>query len=191
MSSLDVRATGGATANEAMALLRGLARAATACALPLPARQETVEPWRGLGFNVGSNRLVSELGQVLEVVAPPRLTPIPGVRPWVLGVANLRGRLLPVIDLCGYVGLENTAPRPQWRVLVVEDGELYCGLLVEQSFGMMQFEPQEAEEPEEASLDPSIARFVRGGFRQSARPWRVIDVRALVREPAFFDVAAI
>lgn len=174
-----------------MSLLRNVARGAATCALPLPARQEPVEPWRGLGFSVGGDRLVSELGQVLEVLAPPRLTSIPGVRPWILGVANVRGRLLPVIDLCGYLGVETSAPKSQWRVLVVEDGELYCGLLVEQSFGMMQFEPQEAEEPEEMSLDPAIARFVRGGFRQSARPWRILDVRALVRERAFFDVAAL
>ncbi len=175
---------------EGMALLRELARSAAAFALPLPARQATVEPWRGLGFNVGGYRLVSELGQVLEVLAPPRVTVIPGVEPWVMGVANVRGRLLPVIDLCAYLGLEKTTQRPEWRALVVEDGDLYCGLLVEQSFGMLQFEPQEAEVGDDNTVDPGLARFIRSSFRQSAREWRVMDVRALVREPEFFDVGA-
>lgn len=173
-----------------MALLRELARAAAVYALPLPARQATVEPWRGLGFNVGGNRLVSELGQVLEVLAPPRLTPIPGVAAWVLGVANVRGRLLPVIDLCAYLGLASTTARSEWRTLVVEDGDLYCGLQVEQSFGMLQFEPQEAEAGVDDTVEPGLARFTRGSYRQSARQWRVMDVRALVREPQFFEVGA-
>ncbi|MCC5871710.1 MAG: purine-binding chemotaxis protein CheW [Gammaproteobacteria bacterium] len=171
-----------------MALLRNVARSAAAFALPLPAREATVAPWRGLGFNVGGNRLVSELGQVLEVLAPPRVTPIPGVEPWVLGVANVRGRLLPVIDLCAYLGLANTTTRSEWRTLVVEDGDLYCGLLVEQSFGMLQFEPQDAELGDDGKVEPGLARFLRGSFRQSARQWRVMDVRALVREPTFFEV---
>lgn len=173
-----------------MAALEELARSAAVFALPLPARQATVEPWRGLGFNVGGNRLVSELGQVLEVLAPPRLTPIPGVQNWVLGVANVRGRLLPVMDLCAYLGLANTTGRAEWRTLVVEDGDLYCGLLVEQSFGMLQFEPQEAEAEVDDTVEPGLARFIRGSYRQSARRWRVMDVRALVREPAFFEVGA-
>ncbi|MCC5885720.1 MAG: purine-binding chemotaxis protein CheW [Gammaproteobacteria bacterium] len=174
--------------SEGMALLRQVARSAAAFALPLPARQAMVEPWRGLGFNVGGNRLVSELGQVLEVLAPPRLTPIPGVEDWVLGVANVRGRLLPVVDLCTYLGLENTTGRSEWRTLVVEDGDLYCGLLVEQSFGMLQFEPQEAEVGVDEKVEPGLARFIRGSYRQSARQWWVMEVRALVREPKFFEV---
>lgn len=176
--------------SEGMALLREVARSAATFALPLPARQATVAPWRGLGFNVGGNRLVSELGQVLEVLATPRVTPIPGVQSWVLGVANVRGRLLPVIDLCAYLGVANTTQRSEWRILVVEDGDLYCGLLVEQSFGMLQFEPQEAEVGDDDAVEPGLARFVRGSYRQSARQWRVMDVRALVREPTFFEVGA-
>lgn len=176
--------------SEGMALLRGVARSAAAFALPLPARQAMVEPWRGLGFNVGGNRLVSELGQVLEVLAPPRVTPIPGVESWVLGVANVRGRLLPVIDLCAYLGVANTTQRAEWRVLVVEDGDLYCGLLVEQSFGMLQFEPQEADVGGDDIVEAGLARFLRGSYRQGARQWRVMDVRALVRQPTFFEVGA-
>lgn len=174
-----------------MALLREVAASAAAFALPLPASQAAADPWRGLGFNVGGNRLVSEIGQVLEVLATPPLTPVPGVKPWMLGIANVRGRLLPVVDLCGYLGLANTTHHSEWRILVVEDGDLYCGLLVEQSFGMLQFEPQEAEAGEDSAVEPGLVRFLRGSYRQSARQWRVMDVRALAREPTFFEVAAV
>jgi twitching motility protein PilI len=109
----------------------------------------------------------------------------------VLGVANLRGRLLPVIDLCTYLNVSNTTQRSEWRILVVEDGNLYCGLLVEQSFGMLQFEPQEAGVGDDDTVEPGLAPFLRGSYRQSARQWRVIDVRALVREPVFFEGGAV
>jgi twitching motility protein PilI len=179
-----------ASASEAFALLRNMARGAESAALPLPARDVAAEVWRGLGFNVGANRLVSALGEIDEVLAEPVLTPIPGTRAWVTGLANVRGRLVPVVDLCRYLGLEPSTPRSEWRVLVVEDGELLCGLMVEQSFGMMQFElPDHDPDPGEPT-GTRLDAYLRGSFRSSGRQWRVMDIRALVREPEFFEVAA-
>lgn len=175
---------------DAFALLRTMERGASQASLPLPSQEEVVEIWRGLAFNVGANRLVSALGEVLEVIAVPAMARMPGVAPWVSGVANLRGRLLPVVELCGYLGLERTSPASDWRVLVVEDGELFCGLMVEQSFGMMQFELSDYDGTGDAVTGTRLDPYLRGSFRGGGRQWRVIDVRALVREPAFFEVAA-
>ena len=179
-----------ATRLSPLSWLRALAQGATRWSVGVPAGHESEVPARGLGFSIGGQRLVSVIGDVLEVLAPPRLTAVPGVRPWVLGVANVRGRLMPVMDLARYLGFEVSAPDGQWRVLVVEDGELYCGLLVEQSFGMLQFEATDAEPVTPVPGRPELTRFLRGGYRQSGRQWRVMDLRSLVREPAFFEVAA-
>ncbi len=64
---------------------------------------------------------------------------MPGVKPWVKGVANLRGRLLPVMDLGGFLGLELSKARKQRRVLVVEYNDLFVGLLVDEVVGMQHF----------------------------------------------------
>lgn len=175
---------------EAFRFLRELARGATNSALPLPSQQEAAEIWRGLAFTIGANRLISALGEVVEVIAVPTLTTVPGAAPWVSGVANLRGRLLPVVELCGYLGLERTTPAGDWRVLVIEDGDLFCGLMVEQSFGMLQFEVDDYDGSAGEPLGNRLDTFLRGSFRQGPRSWRVVDMRALVRDPAFFEVAA-
>ncbi|NMW25692.1 chemotaxis protein CheW, partial [Rhodanobacter denitrificans] len=54
--------------------------------------------WRGIGFRVGSRLLVSGIDEINELLAVPVLTPVPGTQPWLLGVANVRGNLVPVID---------------------------------------------------------------------------------------------
>jgi twitching motility protein PilI len=175
---------------DAFSQLRALERGAVTHALPLPAQDEVSEQWRGLGFSLGGTRLVAAVGEVVEVLGLHALTRIPGTRPWILGLANVRGRLLPVLDLAGYLDVEHTGPTSQRRVLVVEDGELFCGLLVEQSFGMLQFELQEYDERPREPAPGQLDRFLKGAFRLSGRPWRVMDLRSLVREPAFFEVAA-
>ena len=45
--------------------------------------------WRGIGYRVGPRMLVSEIGEINELLAMPPLTTVPGTRPWLLGVARV------------------------------------------------------------------------------------------------------
>lgn len=86
----------------------------------LPAQQEAVQSWSGIGFRMGGRFFVAPMGEVGEVLHEPRYTQLPGVKTWVKGVANVRGRLLPIMDLCGFLGTELSPLRKQRRVLVVD-----------------------------------------------------------------------
>lgn len=179
-----------ADASAAFADLVTLARGATQSALPLPAQELPEETWRGLAFNVGSTRLLSGVGDVDEVIEVPGLTRVPGTNDWLLGIANVRGRIVPVVDVCEFLGFEKSAPEEEWRVLVIDDGDVLCGLLVEQALGMMQFEASDADPEESVAVGNALDPYLRAAYRQSGRHWRVMDLRMLVHEPAFFDVAA-
>ena len=61
-------------------------------------------------FRVGDESFALPVGQVLEVAELGSLAPVPGAPPSVLGVRNLRGQVLPVIDLAGVLGTAH-APR--------------------------------------------------------------------------------
>ena len=71
-------------------------------AADLPSQPTRQDSWSGIGFRLGEHWYVAPMGEVSEVLHEPRFTQLPGVRPWVKGVANLRGRLLPIIDLSGF-----------------------------------------------------------------------------------------
>ena len=61
--------------------------------------------WRGVVFESSGQRLVAPLGEVAEILTP-EYTSMPLVQPWLLGIANVRGRLLPLTDLAKF--LQNT-----------------------------------------------------------------------------------
>ncbi len=51
-------------------------------------------------FYVGDDRLIAPLNDIKEILNfPSAITKVPGTKPWMLGIANIRGTLLPVIDL--------------------------------------------------------------------------------------------
>ena len=59
----------------------------------VPGRPESIEApghWRGVGFRLGQRRFVSSFDEVMEILALPPVTPVPGSQPWMLGVANVR-----------------------------------------------------------------------------------------------------
>jgi purine-binding chemotaxis protein CheW len=67
--------------------------------------------------------------QVLEVADLGQIAPVPGSPPEIVGVGNLRGQVIPVIDLATTLGLSGGEPS---RVVVAEAGELRAGLLVDE-----------------------------------------------------------
>ena len=103
--------------SDALNVLFDIKSATFANAASLPLKEQAAAQWQGLGFLVGGVRLVAKLGEVGELLQVPRLTTLPAVKPWVRGIANIRGRLVPIIDLHSFLGLPTTLPASQWRVL--------------------------------------------------------------------------
>ncbi|MDI3275464.1 chemotaxis protein CheW [Pseudomonas sp. MDT1-16] len=160
-------------------------------AADLPSQPTRQDSWSGIGFRLGEHWYVAPMGEVSEVLHEPRFTQLPGVKPWVKGVANLRGRLLPIIELCGFfsgyeLGHELSAVRRQRRVLVVEHNEVFAGLMVDEVFGLQHF-AQNSLEPVETLSGP-IAPFIKGRF-QREQSWQVFSPFALAQSQSFMHVA--
>lgn len=150
-------------------------------------KPEATGLWRGIGFRVGSRLLLSGIDEISELLAVPTLTPVPGTQPWLLGVANVRGNLVPVIDFARYLFGERAQYSDRTRLLVVRQGAGSVALLVDEVLGQRTVDEQQRlqAEPED---DPRLARFVenRVGEQQLA----IFSMNRLVRAPDFRQAAA-
>lgn len=172
----------------AFELLLDIDRRCRMLAAELPSQESRLQTWSGIGFGMGGHWYVAPMGEVAEVLPEPRTTRLPGARHWVVGVANLRGRLLPVIDLCGFLGHELSPRRQHRRVLVVDREDVFVGLLVDEVAGLQHFGLANHQLALPADVAPSIAPFLQGHF-QREHPWCVFSPVSLVQAPAFLDVA--
>jgi len=80
-------------------------------------------------LRVAAEAYAVPVGNVREITPLGGLTAIPGARPGVLGVRNLRGQILPVADLARVLGLPAAASPA--LLLVAESGDLLVGLAVD------------------------------------------------------------
>jgi len=171
------------------AVLTDIAQRSRALAAGLPEQQEAVELWNGIGFVLAGDRYVAPMGEVSEILHVPRFTHIPGVQPFLLGAANVRGRLLPLVDLATFFNIPRSSrSQRERRVLVVEQGDIFSGLVVDSVLGMQYFATDSFKDAPEG-VPESVQPFVNGGYERNEEVWKVFSAIDLLDDERFLDVA--
>lgn len=172
--------------------LRGLADKCKESAAGLPQKIEAIPRWRGLGFMALGERFVAPMGQIVEMMEVPTYTRLPGVQPWVIGLANVRGRLLPLFDLAAYLGGQLSQQKRYHRVLLLETDDMFSGLVVERALGMQHFEPSQYSDGETAEIPDSLSPYVAGSYTDaSSQRWGVMDFLRLAGDPRFTNASLV
>jgi twitching motility protein PilI len=142
------------------------------------------EYWVGLGFRMGEGWMVAPKDEVREVIVPPPLTRVPRTRPWFSGVANVRGNLLPVVDLLQLIGLGAHVAGDRARVLVLNSDEVPVGFLVDEVAGYRQFVPPD-QKPALVEGSGAIEPYLLGAFERDNRVWRAFSLYKVAQSDAF------
>ena len=111
-------------------------------------KHEGGAPW--LGFSLKGQRYAVSLTAVREVIRPGDITPVPGSPTDVLGIVNLRGQIVPVLDGRRRFGLDGEVPNEEQdarRVIVFDDAGTTVGLLIDVIGDMLQFDANEVAPP--------------------------------------------
>jgi twitching motility protein PilI len=145
--------------------------------------------WAGLAFRLGDTRLVCGLDRIQESIQLPQVTRVPGTKPFVLGLANVRGDLLTVIDLGCFLNGNRTPASMRTRMLAATLRGRPVGLLVDEVFGQRNFIAQNADTPELPDGSPLLS-YVKKRHRSGSDSWQELDLDALFSAPEFLDGAA-
>ena len=171
-------------------ILTEIAQRSIQFAAGLPAQGEAIELWNGIGFTISGVHYVAGMGSISEIIHLPKYTSVPGVQNWMLGIANVRGRLLPIMDLGLFFGLNHSAlTSREKRVLIVEQGEILSGFVVDSVLGMQYFSADSFQKKTSTKVTKSIKSFVTGSYEKSEHKWNVLDTLALIQNRKFLEVA--
>ena len=169
---------------ELLAALERRGRAATATP-----EDAAVREWVGVALRMAGELYLIAREETREVLSvPTQITRVPGAKPWVRGLANVHGGLLPIIDLRQYLGSGQTPQTRNTRIIVVNHREVPSGLLVDEVLGFRRFADSEFS----GSAPPTIVRceqYLAGAFRRGQEQWPVLSLRLLVENPGFLDAA--
>lgn len=155
----------------------------------LPQQLEVKASWDGVGFKLGDISVVAPMEQVKEILTHVTISRIPGAKEWVRGVANVRGNLLPILDLHGFIFGKVAKMTRHSRVLVMRHKGITAGLVVDGVLGMRHFFEEEFGTDVQGT-NPVLRPLLNGIFQQSGESWGVFDIHKLAELPEFMQVAA-
>ena len=134
-----------------------------------------------LNFRLGNELYGVDVEHVREVVRISKITPVPNVHYHVLGIMNLRGRIIPVISLRRFFGMEDIEIGKKNKILVVEDEDgRQTGVLVDDVSEVITYYVDELEPI--TSVKFSGSRYARGILRRDDTPIVCIDIQEIIRE---------
>ncbi len=148
---------------------------------------EEEDVWMGIGFSLEGVSLVARMDEVSEILAPPETIRVPGVRQWVKGLANVRGSLMPVIDLKRFMLDRGAGPAKDSRVLIINRSGLDAALLVDQVHGMRRF--KQGDMKDEVTVDLGhLQNYLTGRFDSNDQQWNIFSMDKLVADEKFLLV---
>ena len=150
---------------------------------------EIPEEWVGIGFSIGQENFVADRDQVREVLMlPESMTRVPGARRWLLGIANLRGHLLPLVDLKLLLGSGRTTLRRTTRVISVNHREVPAGLVVDEVLGFRRFGDREFIDQVPETI-VRCERYLTGSYERGDDKWPVFSLFDLAESNLFLQAA--
>ena len=167
----------------------------------LPEQLQAAGQWRGIAYRVGQRRLVSDYEAVAEILTVPQITPVPGAQPWMLGVANVRGNLLPVVDFRQFLeGARSVLHEGHQKVIVLRQPGGDVAVTIDELYGQRVFLDEQALDADGADeavreragqlAEGRYGGFVERVYRLQDELWGVFSFQRLVRTPEFRQAAA-
>lgn len=139
-------------------------------------------------FTLGAERYGVEIMAVREIVTMQKVTPIPGAPPFMEGVTNLRGRVIPVVDLKHCLGLPLTQPGDEARIMVIDVASSMVGCVVDSVAEVLRITDEVISQPDETPGADSS--YMKGIAKVGDGLVILMDLRqVLAREGVVEDVA--
>ena len=135
-----------------------------------------------VGFRLANQNYIFRIESIQEIVMPSRVAKIPEVPAYVDGVSNLRGMIIPIVNLRSLFNLTSRPHDEETRIIVVNVGSRTIGCTVDSVLRVMRV-PEETIQPAPDSVNGSGRRFIEGFTRVEDELFILLDASQLL-EPA-------
>lgn len=133
-----------------------------------------------VGFRIGSETFGLPISLVREIVRVPEITSVPNAPDYIEGVINLRGRIIPVVDLRKRFREKVGPPNKKNRIVVVELEQRLIGLLVNTASEVLRIPPADIEPPHSVFQEGELS-YITGVGKYRGRLVILLDLNKILQ----------
>ncbi len=143
--------------------------------------QQTAELYQLVTFNIDSEEYGVDIVKVQEIIRPMDITKVPRAPAYVQGVINLRGKVIPIIDLRSRFGMAIREHDTQTRIIVIELSGMVVGFIVDSVSEVLRLPANTVEAPP-ALVSGIDSEYISGVGKLSDRLLILLDLNTLLKE---------
>ena len=133
-----------------------------------------------VGFRIGRETFGLPISIVREIVRVPEITAVPNAPDYIEGVINLRGRIIPVVDLRKRFGEKSFEVNKKNRIVVVELESRLVGLIVNSASEVLRISPSEIDEPHNVFREGEL-NYITGIGKLNGRLVILLDLSRVLQ----------
>ncbi len=145
------------------------------------------EALRWVTFRLENEKYGINVMQVQEVLRITEIAPVPGAPSYVLGIINLRGNVVTVIDTRSRFGLASVETDDSSRVVIIESEEQVVGILVDSVAEVVDLQPSAIETAPNVGTEES-AKFIQGVASHDGDLLILVDLNKLLSDEEWSDM---
>jgi len=127
--------------------------------------------------------LALPLSSALEIGHRPMITPLFNLPDWVLGVSNIRGEVVSIVDLKTYFELPSSGSKGAGRLIIVHNRDMKVGMLVDRIMGILSLDQIDTDIQESPHREGEISSFISGVVVSGENLLNILDVDKLLSSP--------
>lgn len=158
--------------------------------VPGPAREGGRQEIQLACFRIGTEMYALDIMRIKEIIRPQRLTPVPKAPPFIEGVINLRGAVVPVVDLRKRFEQPAAASERRTRILICALAGKVIGLMVDEVAEVRRYTRQEIQ-PSPQFLRGCGSEFFLGVCRRDDQLVMLIDLEKILSSTERIDLDGI
>jgi purine-binding chemotaxis protein CheW len=151
--------------------------------------EENAQANKYLLFNLVEDVYGIGIASVTEIIEMQRITDVPDMPSYVKGVINLRGRVIPVIDLRLRFGMDERAYDDRTCIIIVSVQDSTMGLIVDTVAEVLDIPEADVEPPPNFKIDSGSGRYISGIAKVGEDVKIIIDVSQILKEQDFETIS--
>ena len=153
-----------------------------------PGDQQSDDHGKYVRFLLDDIFMAIPLFTALEVGHRPDITPLPNLPDWVLGISNIRGEIVSVLDLKRFFGRSSPGASRGSHLIIIHNQDLKVGIIVDSIMGIISLDGQETDVQPNPYRSGEISSFLSGVVVSGEKLLNILDVDRLLAHPRMTDL---
>jgi purine-binding chemotaxis protein CheW len=134
-------------------------------------------------FDLEGSQFALPLSSALEIGLRPDITPLPNLPKWVLGISNIRGEIISLVDLKSFLGISSAGGLGDRRFIVIHNREIKVGVIVDKIKGIVSLDRINSQIQSSPYREGEVAKYIQEVAVSGTDIMNILDIGQLLSSP--------